>query len=306
VRRRRRERLQVLAFLSPGLVGLAAFFVYPLLANLYYSFTRFDLVNPPRWAGFANYRFMVDGDQQIGAAVRNTLLFCVVAVPVQLLFALGVASVLARVRSGAGVYRTLFYLPTLLPPVAAALAFSFVLNPGTGPVNAVLGALGLPQPLWFDDPALSKLSLLALTVWGVGNTVVILLAATLEVPVEQLEAAGLDGAGPARRFWHITLPTIAPVLLFSTVIGVISSLQLFTQPYVVSTVLGNGAGTTANNLGYPQDSLLFFTEVLYQQGFRYFNMGYAAALSMVLFLATLLVTLVLVRATARRVHADGS
>jgi len=304
-RRRNRSRLTILAFLSPGLVGLVVFFLYPLAANLYYSFTHFDLMNSAVWAGLANYRFMLNGDRQIGDALVNTLVFCVIAVPVQLLFALGVASVMARVRSGAGIYRTLFYLPTLLPPVAATLAFTFVLNPGTGPVNAILKALGLPQPLWFSDPAYAKSGLLMLTVWGIGNTIVILLAATLEVPVELQEAAQLDGANGTKRFWHVTLPSIAPVLLFSTIIGVIQSLQIFTQPYVVSTIVGNGSGTTADNLGYPQNSMLFFTEVLYQQGFRYFNMGYAAALSMVLFAATLLVTLVLVRATRRQFHGDG-
>ncbi|TFC70550.1 sugar ABC transporter permease [Cryobacterium sp. TMT2-4] len=298
--------MMILAFLSPGLIGLLVFLIYPLLANLYFSFTRFDMINPPQWAGLANYEYMVGGDPQIGTALGNTLAFCVVAVPLQLLFALGIASVLARIRSGAGIYRTLFYLPTLLPPVAATLAFTFVLNPGTGPVNTILRALGLPQPLWFNSPEWSKTALLMLTIWGVGNTIVILLAATLEVPVELQEAAQIDGANGSRRFWYITLPSISPVLLFSTIIGIIQSLQLFTQPYVVSTIVGNGSGIVANNLGYPQNSMLFFTEVLYQQGFRYFNMGYASALSIVLFVATLLVTLVLVRATRNQVHAEGN
>lgn len=302
----RRRRLVILAFLSPGLIGLAVFFVYPLLANLYYSFTRYDLVNPAQWIGLANYQFMFDGDRQIGVALRNTLIFCAVSVPVSLAFALGVASVLARIRSGAGFYRTLFYLPTLLPPVAAAMAFSFVLNPGTGPVNAILGFLGLPQPLWFHDPNLSQLSLLLLTTWGVGNTIVIFLAAVNEVPQEQLEAAQIDGAGPLRRFWSITIPTISPVLLFATITGVIASLQLFSQPYVVSTVIGGGSGSAADNLGYPQNTLLFFTQVLYQQGFRYFNMGYAAALSMALFAATMIVTVIMIAATRKSVYSEES
>lgn len=300
----RRNRLTILAFLAPGLIGMAIFFVYPLLANLYYSFTSYDLINTPSFIGMANYQFMFDGDQQIGIALRNTLVFCAVSVPVSIIFSLGVASVLARIKSGAGVYRTLFYLPTLLPPVAAAMAFSFVFNPGTGPVNALLGFFGLPQPLWFSDPNLSQLTMLLLVTWGVGNTIVIFLAGILETPVELLEAAQLDGASNWRRFWHITLPTISPVLLFASITGVISSLQLFAQPYVVSQVIGGGSGSTSDSLGYPQNTLLFFTEVLYQQGFRYFNMGYAAALSMVLFLATLAVAAILIRATRSRVHSE--
>ncbi|WP_082474010.1 carbohydrate ABC transporter permease [Curtobacterium sp. Leaf261] len=303
-KQRWRERRTILVLLSPGLVGLAVFFLYPLAANVFYSFTRYNLIDAASWAGLANYRFMFDGDHQIGPALRNTVLFCLVAVPIQLLFALGVTAVLARIRSGAGVYRPLFYLPTLLPPVAATLAFTFVLNPGTGPVNTVLKAIGVPQPLWFNSPTWSKTALLLLTMWGIGNTIVILLAATLDVPEELQEAAQLDGANGRQRYWHITLPTIAPVLLFSTIIGVIQSLQLFTQPYVVSTILGSGSGTTANNLGYPQNSMLFFTEVLYQQGFRYFNMGYASALSVVLFVATLVVTGVLILVTRRQMNAE--
>lgn len=302
----RRHRLKVLAFLSPGLIGMAVFFAYPLVANIYFSFTSFDLINPARFVGLDNYRFMVEGDSQIGTAIRNTVWFCVIAVPVQLAFALGVASVLARIKSGAGFYRTLFYLPTLLPPVAATLAFTFILNPGTGPVNAILEALNLPTPLWFNDPAWSKPSLVLLSLWGVGNTIIILLAATLDVPAELEEAAALDGAGAVRRFRHITLPMISPVLLFATIMGVIQSLQIFTQPYVVSTVLGSGSGVSTDSLGYPQNSTLFFTMWLYQQGFRYFNMGYASALSIVMFVVTLAVTLLIIRGTWDRVHTAGS
>ncbi len=296
-----RSRLTILAFLAPGLIGLSIFFVYPLLANFYYSFTRYNLVNPAQFIGLANYQFMFDGDRQIGDALRNTVVFCLVSVPTTLVFALGIAAVLARIRSGAGFYRTLFYLPTLLPPAATAVAFAFILNPGTGPVNAILRSLGLPQPLWFDDPDTSQLSLLMLMTWGVGNTIVIFLAAINEVPLEQLEAAQLDGAGPFRRFWSITVPSISPVLLFATITGVIGSLQLFSQPYIVSTVVG---GST--QIGYPQNSLLFFTQVLYQQGFRYFNMGYAAALSMALFAATLIITIGMIAATRKSVYSEES
>lgn len=301
---RRRRRLTVLAFLSPGLIGLAVFFVYPLAANVYYSLCHFDLINPPRLIGLANYRYMVDKDDQIGTAVVNTLWYTVVSVPIQLLFALGVALLISRVKRGAGVYRTLFYLPTLLPPVAATLAFAFVLSPGSGPMNAFLGWLHLPQPLWFNDPSWSKPSLVLLSIWGVGNTMIVMLAGILDVPTSLYEAARIDGAGAWRQFRSITLPSISPVLLFAVVTGAIQSLQLFSQPYVASTVVDNGSGLTASSLGYPQGSTLTYTIWLYQQGFRYFNMGYASALSVVLFLGTLAVTLVILRSTRSLVHAE--
>lgn len=301
---RRRGHLVTLAFLSPGLVGLLLFFGYPLVSNVVYSFERYDLINRARWVGLTNYRFLVH-DTQIRVAIRNTLWFVVISVPVQLLFALGVALVLARVRSGAGVYRTLFYLPTLLPPVAATLAIAFVLDPGTGPVDAILHALHLPQPLWFDDPHWSKPSLVLLSLWAVGNTIVILLAGVLDVPASLTEAAMLDGAGSWARLRHITLPTISPVLLFSAVTGVIAAMQTFTEPYVVSTIVASGSGLSAKNIGYPNGSTLFYTEQLYQQGFRYFNMGYAAALAIVLLVATLVVALAIVRLTRDAVHTEG-
>lgn len=303
-RARWRYRGKVLAFLSPGLIGLSVFFGYPLAANVFYSFSHFDLINPPRFIGLANYAFMFSRDHQIGTAVGNTLWYTAVSVPIQLIFALGVALLVARVKRGAGVYRTLFYLPTLLPPVAATLAFAFVLNPGSGPMNVVLRALHLPQPLWFNDPSWSKPSLVLLSLWAVGNTMIILLAGVLDVPTSLYEAARVDGASAWRQFRSITLPTISPVLLFAVVTGAIQSLQLFSQPYVASTVVDNGSGLTASSLGYPQDSTLFYTIWLYQQGFRYFNMGYASALSVVLFLGTLAVTLVILRMSRSIVHAE--
>lgn len=302
-RRSRRQRGQgwtVLALLSPGLVGLGVFTVYPLLANLYYSFTHFDLINPAHWIGLSNYRYMVTDDPQFGRAVLNTLFYMVIAVPIQLLFGLGTALVMARVRRGASVYRTLFYLPTLLPPVAATLAFVFVLNPGTGPVDSILGRLHLPQPLWFSDPHWAKPSLILLSLWGVGNTITIMLASRLDVPRERYEAASLDGAGPWSTFRAVTLPAMSPVLLFSAVTGAIVAMQLFTQPYVAVSI---ARGTTS--FGFPQGSTMFYSTWLYEQGFRYFNMGYAAALSMVLFVASVIVITLVVRFSRSIIHAEA-
>jgi multiple sugar transport system permease protein len=224
------------------------------------------------------------------------------------LFAFGVATMLARARQGVGFFRTVFYLPALAPPVAATLGFVYLLNPATGPVNSLLDKLGIQGPLWFDSPQWSKPSLVLLGLWGIGNTMIIFLAAVLDVPKHLYESASLDGAGAWARMRYVTLPTVSPVILFAVVIGVIEGLQYFTQAYVASTIANGGASAaeSANNLGYPEDSTLFYPVLLYQQGFRYFNMGYASAMAMLLLAVSFAVTLVIIRNSRRFVHYSGA
>jgi multiple sugar transport system permease protein len=303
-----RRRGQVLAFMSPWLLGFTIFFGYPLVMTAYYSFTHYDLLSSPRWIGLANYKYLFTGDTQVWPAVSNTLWLMAVAVPLNVLFAFGVALMLSRARRGVGFFRTVFYLPALVPPVAATLGFVYLLNPGTGPVNTLLGHLGITGPLWFDSPSWSKPSLVLLGMWSVGNVMIIFLAAVLDVPKHLYESAELDGAGGFQQMRWVTLPTISPVILFAVVIGVIESLQYFTQAYVASTIAaGSAASATegANSLGYPLDSTLFYPVLLYQQGFRYFNMGYASAMAMLLLAVAFAVTLVIVRNSRRWVHYQG-
>jgi multiple sugar transport system permease protein len=304
-----RRRGTVLAFLSPWIAGFTIFFGYPLVMTAYYSFTHYDLLSAPRWVGLANYRFLFQGDQQVWPAVSNTLWFMAVAVPANALFAFGIALMLSRARRGNGFFRTIFYLPALVPPVAATLGFVYLLNPGTGPVNSLLGALGIQGPLWFDSPQWSKPSLVLLGMWGVGNLMIIFLAALVDVPKHLYESASLDGAGSFQQLRYVTLPTISPVILFAVVIGVIEALQYFTQAYVASTIAaGSAAGATegANSLGYPLESTLFYPILLYQQGFRYFNMGYASAMAMLLLVVALGVTALIIRNSRRWVHVAGA
>src|SRR5436189_286707 len=214
--------------MSPWLVGFTVFFGYPLVANVYFSFTHYDLLSSPRWIGLA---------------------------------------------------------------------------------NTVLGKLGITGPLWFQSPSWSKPSLVLLALWGVGNTMIIFMAALLDVPRHLYESADLDGAGWFNRLRYVTLPTVSPVILFAVIIAVIETLQYFTQGYVAATTAsptGTGAVDTAgNNLGYPQGSTLFYPVWLYQQGFGYFNMGYAAAMSVMLLLAARAITLLLLRGSRRVVHYQG-
>jgi multiple sugar transport system permease protein len=304
-RRRRRRRsawrrqLVALAFMSPWIVGFSVFYVYPILSSLYFSFTRYDILTQPVWVGFDNYTFMFTSDGRFWTAVRNTAWVVAVMVPLQIAFGIGAAMVLTRVKRGLGFYRTVFFLPTMVPLVAAALGFVFLLNPG-GPVNAVLGFLGLPEPLWFRDPVWAKPGLALMAMWMVGQTMIIFLAALLDVPRQLYEAADLEGAGPLQRFRHVTLPMISPVIFFSVVIGVINGFRYFTEAFVVSK-----AGDWDNPVGTPQDSLLFYTSHLYNQGFEGFHMGYAAALSWVMFVVIMACTLLLIRSSRRWVHYQG-
>jgi multiple sugar transport system permease protein len=300
----RRRRL-VLLLMSPWIVGFSVFFGYPLVMSAYLSFNHYDLLSPPRWVGWANYDYLIHTDPQVWTAVKNTLWMIGIAVPLQVLFAFGVALMLARAKSGAGFFRTVFYLPALAPPVAATLGFVYILNPATGPLNTILGKLGIQGPLWFQSPQWSKPALVLLALWGVGNTMVIFLAAVLDVPQHLYESAELDGAGPLQRLRWVTLPTVSPVILFAVVFGVIQGLQYFTQAYVAASIASgqaSQAGDTLNALGYPEDSTLFYPVLLYQHGFNDFQMGYASALAMLLLLVSFAVTLVIVLNSRKWVH----
>ena len=240
-----RRRGLVLAFMSPWLLGFAVFYGYPLVMSAYLSFTHYDLLGSPRWIGLANYRFLFTKDQTVWPAVKNTLWFIAIAVPLQVVFALGVSIMLSRAQRGVGVFRTIFYLPALAPPVAATLAFVYLLNPATGPVSTLLGKLGIQGPLWFDSPHWAKPALTLLALWGIGNAMIIFLAAVLDVPRHLYESAELDGAGWWSRLRFVTLPTISPVILFAVVIGVIEGLQYFTQAYVAASVARGSATYSA-------------------------------------------------------------
>jgi len=293
--------------MSPWLIGFTVFFAYPLVMSAYLSFTHYDLLSAPRWVGTANYRYLFEQDQQVWPAVKNTLWLMVVFVPAQVLFAFGLATMLTRARYGVGVFRTIFYLPALAPTVAATLGFVYLLNPGTGPVNVALERLGIPTPLWFDSPQWSKPSLVMLGLWGIGTMMIIFLAALIDVPRQLYESASLDGANAWQRLRWVTLPSISPVILFAVVIGVIDSLQYFTQAYVAAAIAsGQAASEGPTSAGYPEDSTLFYPVLLYLQAFSYFNMGYASAMTMLLLIVALGVTLIILRSSRLWVFYAGA
>jgi multiple sugar transport system permease protein len=296
-RARWRHRLVVLSFIGPALAGLILFLGYPLVSAVYFSFTRFDLVNPPEWVGLANWRFLLE-DPNVRVAAKNTLWLVVVMVPTRMVGALATALLLNSLKRGRALFRALFYLPALAPPVAATLAFVLLLKPGTGPVNTLLAKVGITGPLWFNSPDWSKPSLVLLSLWGLGDVMIIFVAALLDVPTELYEAAAIDGANAWQRFRYVTLPAISPVLLFTAIIGVIATLQYFTQAAVAASVASGqvtGGGGISDTFGYPEGSTFTYPLWLYVAGFRFNVLGYANVLAVVLFVVSMAVTLVLLR-----------
>jgi multiple sugar transport system permease protein len=295
--RRRREDLAALPYLAHWIVGIAIFVVYPIVAIIYLSFSKYNSFGPPELVGFANWNYVLFQYPYLVPALVNTLWFVVVMVTSRTLFGLGLGMLMVQVKRGAGLYRTLLYLPYLAPPVAATLAFVFLLNPASGPGSVVLSALGITPPAWFNDPAWSKPALTVLALWGVGDLMVIFLASLLDLPREQYEAASLDGAGAIRQFVSITLPTIKPIILFSVVTGVIAIMQYYTQPMVAAGVasgqsLGPGSSVTP---GYPDGSTLTLPQLVYFLGFQNFDVGAAAAVAVLLVILSFLFTLILLR-----------
>ena len=293
-----------LLFISPWLVGFLAFTLYPALASLYYSFTNFKILQNPRWVGLDNYTALLR-DPVFWKSIGNTLYLTLVGVPLAIGVALGVALLLNnRAVRGLGVFRTIFYLPVVIPAVAASLLFVFLLNPSNGLVNQILGFVGVDGPRWFFDPAWAKNGLILLLVWAAGDVVIIYLSALQGVSRALYEAAEVDGAGAWVKLRHVTIPMISPAILFNLIVGAIAALQLFTQAFVI----GNGVSRAANDapIGGVQNSLLLYGLNLYNQAFRYFQMGYASALAWVLLVTILLATLLMLRASRNRVYYESS
>ncbi len=291
---RRQETRAGLIFILPWLIALVVFTAYPVVATFYLSFTQYNIVQPPTFIGLDNYRTMFFEDPRFWQAVRNSAVYSIVSVPLKLVVAFGLALLLNMGVRGIGLYRTVFYLPALVPPVAATMIFILLFSPAGGPIATVFEWVGLRAPNWFNDPSWSKPALIILGIWPLGVETLAFLAGLKEIPQDLLDAAAVDGAHGWQRLRHVVLPLISPVILFNLVIGVIYSFQVFTQALIVG---GNDGG--------PLGSTLMFVVLIYSNAFRYFSMGYAAALSVVLFAAVLLLTLLIFRTARGWVHYEG-
>jgi multiple sugar transport system permease protein len=272
--------------------------VYPIAASLYYSFTRYSVMKPPVWVGAANYA-QLGHDELFWKSLSNTAVYAAFAVPIGIVVALGLAMLLNLKVRGQALYRTFFFVPSIVPLVASSVLWIWLFNPQNGAINAMLrpllASLGLGEPPgWFADPKWSKPAIILWSLWGVGGSMVIFLAALQDVPKELMEAAEVDGARAWHRIRHITLPFISPQILFVLIMGLIGAFQFFTPAYVMTQ------GT-----GGPVDSTLFYSLYLFNVAFADFKMGYACALAWVLFLLILGATALIFKSSARRVYYAG-
>jgi multiple sugar transport system permease protein len=286
-------------FVMPWLISLLVFTAYPVLASFYFSLNDYNVLEPPKWSGLHNFDVMLNKDPLFWKAVSNTTYYALFSVPLQLAVALLLAILLNSSNRGIGIYRTIYYLPGLMPTVAATLLFFVILDPRLGLVNAGLHALGLPKLGWMRSAVWAKPALIMISLWtGSGGPMLIFLAGLKDIPVSLLEAATIDGANAWRRFWHVTLPLLTPTLFFNLVIGIINSFQVFATAFVASTASGS---TSAG----PLNSMLMYMSHIYNNAFRYFAMGYASALALTMFIVLVILTLLLARSSSIWVYYEA-
>jgi multiple sugar transport system permease protein len=286
-----REVIAGLLSISPWFIGFFGFTVFPLLASLYLSFTKYNLVKPPQWTGFTNYVSMFQ-DERFIAALVVTSTYVVVAVPLHLVTAFLVAEMMNQKIPLLSWFRTIYYLPAIVPSVATFLLWSWIFNPEYGLLNWALGLVGIQGPAWLADPNWALSALILMSVWGIGGSMVIYLSGLQGIPTEYYEAAKIDGAGVLARFWHVTIPQMTPVIFYNLIMGIIGAFQTFGASYVMTN-------------GGPGYSTLFYTLYLYFNAFKYGKMGIAAAMAWVLFLIIMLFTALLFRTSKFWVHYSG-
>ena len=292
----RKEAWYGYAFISPWIIGFLVFTLGPLVASLYLSFTDYNLLQAPNFIGFNNFKQMMT-DASFWKSLYVTMYYGIVAVPLDLVIALMMAVLLNQKVRFMRWFRTIFYLPAVLPPVAISVLWNWILNPQYGILNRFLGFLHLPQPQWLVTPQWTVPAFIVMSIWGVGTWMIIFLAGLQDVPVSLYEAAIIDGASIWKKFWYVTLPMISPVMFFNLVMGIVGAFSYFTQAYVMGSGLGQGAGVN--------DAGLFFALNIYLQGFASLHMGYASALAWVLFFIVLLLTLVVFKWSSLWVFYGG-
>ncbi|UNS95519.1 sugar ABC transporter permease [Streptomyces tubbatahanensis] len=294
---RRRDTRAAYAFISPWMVGFLALTAGPMAASFVLSFTNYDGIGATRSVGLENYRQLFE-DPQVATSMANTLLFALMRVPLSMALALALALLLLRVGRAAGFFRTVFYLPVMTPSVAVGILFLLLFNGNVGLINTALGWVGVDGPSWTTDGAWVKPGLVLTTLWALGSTVVIYLAALRAVPQDLYEAAELDGAGRWQSFRHVTLPQISGAVFFTLVVNTIAALQTFDEAY--TAFFG-----TSNAQTYSHEAALFYVVYLFQQAFQFMHMGYASAMSWLLFVIILVITVLQARLSRRFVYYEG-
>lgn len=282
-----RSLLVGLAFVSPAIVGLLLFTLWPIVQSLYYSFTDYNILQDPFFIGLDNYRDLLS-DRVYKIAVRNTFYMVLIGLPIHLVFDFLMALLLNTKIRGLSLYRTIFYLPSITPVVASTIVWLWLFNGQYGILNEIIGWFGIQPIGWLTNPDFTKPSLIFMGLWFGGNTILIYLAGLRDVPVSLLEAAELDGANALQKTVHVSLPMISPVIFYTLIVNIIFYFQYFTEAWVLTATRDGAAGG-------PLNSMLFYAMYLYQTAFQQFKMGYASAQAWVLFAIVLICTAILFR-----------
>ncbi len=289
-----REALNGYVFVSPWVVGFLIFVIGPMIGLIWLSFHRWDLIGDPRQVGWRNYERLLN-DRLFLKSMEVTIIYGLGRVPLGIFVALGTALLLNNRRiKFIGIWRTIYYMPVVLPPVAIALVWMWIYNPRYGILNSTIQQVfGLPGPRWLDDPALVLPSLMIMAVWvAAGRNMIIYLSGLQGISSELYEASAIDGAGYWRQFWRITLPLLTPVIFFNLITGMIDTFKLFSQAYIMTE-------------GGPRNQSLFFTYYLFQKGFEQYQMGYASAMAVVVFFIIMALTLLVFRWSKAWVFYEG-
>ncbi|RIK30080.1 MAG: spermidine/putrescine ABC transporter permease [Chloroflexi bacterium] len=288
----RRNQVLGLLFISPWLIGFLLFALFPLLASLYFSMTFYDLIQPPRFIGLANFRRLFTTDPDFWIVMRNTLYYVFFGVPLGATAAFLIANLLNTEIYGRSVFRSILYIPSIVPAVCTAMVWLFLLNVQYGAINGLLKTFELPTIPFLSSPSLSKPTLIMIYIWAQGAAIVIFLAALQDVPRSLYDAARVDGANAWHRFWHVTVPLCTPVILFNLIMGFITAFQEFTLPWILTQ-------------GGPMKSTEFYVVNLYRNAFVQLSMGKASAMAWILFIIIVTFAMVLFRTSARWVYYGG-
>lgn len=287
----RAEAIAGYLFILPWLLGFACFLAGPMLASLYFSLTSYELVKPARWIGLGNYAQALH-DPLVGQSLKVSAVYSAVVVPLGLVFSFLVALLLNQKVKGLSLFRSIFYLPVLIPAAVSSVIFGWLFNPQFGLVNEALALVGIQGPLWLASTKWALPTLMVLHLWTIGGPMLIYLAGFQGIPSDLYEAAAIDGANVWHRFSRVTVPMMTPVIFFNLILGIIGSLQSFTSAYVLTA-------------GGPGNATLFYVLYLYQNAFQSFRMGYASALAWILFAVVLALSLLVLRSSAAWVYYEG-
>ena len=290
-RRWNREALHGYVFMSPAILGLLIFTLGPIIASLLLSFTDYNILTDPEWVGLKNYVDMFE-ERLFWQALRVSAIYSVVSVPLGLGLALGLAILLNHAMRGISVFRSIYYMPTVISGVGVAMLWRWLFNAEFGVINVLLGKVGIEGPAWLLDANWALPALIITSLWGVGGTTLIFLAGLQAIPEELYEAAEIDGAGLWSRFWSVTLPLISNVTFFNLVLGIIGALQVFTDAFVITR-------------GGPNHATLFLSVYLYQHAFQYLNMGYASAIAWFMFFVVMLLTVLVFKSSPLWVYYES-